>query len=94
MEKSILSLKSIYRFLFVNDYPIYSTGIISTSNKKGYTLVKYWEDILLREFRNHKYGKMIWRNDGTHNRYLSEITKKHFEFNRQNDIIYSVLPKR
>lgn len=76
MEKNILSLKNIYRFLVINDYPIYSTGIISEKNRKGLTLVRFWQDNLLYEFRNRKYGRVLWRNTGSRNRYLSEICNR------------------
>lgn len=76
MDKEILSLKSIYRFLTVNDFPIYTTGIFREEYRKGLTLVKFWQDNLLYEFRNHKYGKIIWRNTGGRNRYISEICNR------------------
>lgn len=43
MEKDILSLRNIYRFLTVNDYPIYSTGVFKEENRKGLTLTKFWQ---------------------------------------------------
>ena len=76
MEKDILSLKSLYRFLVINDYPIYSLGIITEENKKGLTVMKFWQDNLLYEFKSRKYGKTIWRTTGGRNRYLSEICNR------------------
>lgn len=76
MEKDVLSLKSLYRFLVNNDYPVYSTGIITEENRKGLTLVKFWQENILYEFKSRKYGRMIWRMTGSRNRYLSEICNR------------------
>ncbi len=76
MEKDILSLKNIYRFLMVNDYPIYSTGVFKEENRKGLTLTKFWREVLLYEFRSGYYGKMIWRTSGGRNRHTSEMCNR------------------
>lgn len=76
MNKDILSLKGLYQFLFVNDYPIFSTGIISKNNRVGLTLTKFWQENILIDFRNLKYGRMIWRTEGGRNRYISEICNR------------------
>ena len=76
MEYDILSLKNLYRLLTVNDYPIYSTGVIQKKELHGLTLLKFWQDMLRIEFRKEKYGKVIWRNTGSRNRYLSEICNR------------------
>lgn len=76
MEKDILSLRNIYRFLMVNDYPIYSTGVFKEENRKGLTLTKFWQDVLLYEFRSGYYGKMIWRTSGGRNRHTSEMCNR------------------
>lgn len=65
MEYDILSLKNLYRLLTVNDYPIYSTGVIQKKELHGLTLLKFWQDMLRIEFRKEKYGKVIWRNTGS-----------------------------
>ena len=57
MEYDILSLKNLYRLLTVNDYPIYSTGVIQKKELHGLTLLKFWQDMLRIEFRKEKYGK-------------------------------------
>ena len=41
-----LSLKNLYRLLTVKDYPVYSTGILRRKNKKGLTLVRFWDEYL------------------------------------------------
>ena len=76
MKKDILSLKSIYQFLVINDYPIFCTGIITKSNHTGLTLTRFWQDNVLVEFRSHKYGRQIWRTEGGRNRYISEICNR------------------
>lgn len=76
MKKDILSLKSIYQFLVINDYPIFCTGIITKNNHTGLTLTKFWQDNILVEFRSHKYGRQIWRTEGGRNRYISEICNR------------------
>lgn len=35
MSANLLSLKNLYRVLTVNDYPVYSNGIISERERKG-----------------------------------------------------------
>ena len=42
-----LSLKNLYRLLTAKDYPVYSTGILRRKNKKGLTLVRFWDEYLL-----------------------------------------------
>ncbi len=76
MEKDILSLRNIYRFLTVNDYPIYSTGVFKEENRKGLTLTKFWQENLLYEFRSGYFGKMIWRTSGGRNRHTSEMCNR------------------
>ncbi len=76
MKKNILSLKSIYQFLVISDFPIFCTGIISKNNHTGLTLAKFWQDNILIEFRSHKYGRQIWRTEGGRNRYISEICNR------------------
>ena len=76
MNTDILSLKNMYQFLTVNDYPVYSDGIITKKNHKGLTLTKFWRENILPDFRNRKCGKQIWRNDGGRNRYISDICNR------------------
>jgi len=76
MKNEILSLKSLYRFLVISDYPIFSEGIINKNNHTGLTLTKFWQDNLLIDFRKHKCGKIIWRVEGGRNRYISEICNR------------------
>ena len=51
-----LSLKNLYRLLTVKDYPVYSTGILRRKNKKGLTLVRFWDEYLSYEWRNTVHG--------------------------------------
>lgn len=79
MEKMILSLKNIYKLLMTNDFPIYSESVISEKNRKGQTLVRFWQSQLIEEFRCLPCGKMIWRNDGKRNRYMSNLCNRSTE---------------
>lgn len=76
MKSDILSLKTIYQFLTINDYPVYSAGIINRKNHTGLTLTKFWRENILLDFRNRKCGKQIWRNDGGRNRYTSDVCNR------------------
>lgn len=76
MARDVLSLKSIYKFLTLNDYPVYSEGIIKKDNRAGLTLNKFYLENILVEFKNRKTGKLLWRAEGSRNRYLSEICNR------------------
>lgn len=76
MKKDILSLKSLYQFLVISDYPIFCRGILSKNNHAGLTLTKFWQENILVDFRRHKYGRQIWRTEGGRNRYISEICNR------------------
>ena len=76
MAKEVLSLKSIYKFLTINDYPVYSEGIIKKDNRTGLTLTKFYLENLLMDFKNQKTGKIIWRTEGSRNRYISAICNR------------------
>ena len=62
----LLSLKNLYRLFTVKDYPVYSTGILGEKkkSKKGLTLVRFWDEYLLYEWKGTRHGKMIFRKDG------------------------------
>lgn len=76
MGREVLSLKSIYKFLTLNDYPVYSEGIIKKDNRIGLTLNKFYLENILVDFKNRKTGKILWRAEGSRNRYLSEICNR------------------
>ncbi len=76
MSSEVLSLKSIYKFLTVNDYPVYSEGIIRKGNKRGLTLNHFCYENILVDFKDRKNGKVIWRSEGARNRYVSEICNR------------------
>lgn len=76
MKRDILSLKSIYQFVFVSDYPVFCPGIINKARHRGLTLTKFWKEIILIDFRNGKYGKQIWREEGGRNRYISDVCNR------------------
>lgn len=79
MEKMMLSLKNIYKILMTNDFPIYSESVINEKNRKGQTLLRFWQSQLADEFRCLPVGKMIWRNDGKRNRYISNLCNRSLE---------------
>lgn len=79
MEKMLLSLKNIYKILVTNDFPIYSESVISEKNRKGQTLLRFWQAQLADEFRCLPVGQMIWRNDGKRNRFLSNLCNRSLE---------------
>ena len=79
MEKIPLSLKNIYKILMTNDFPIYSESVISEKNRKGQTLLRFWQSQLADEFRSQAVGKMLWRNDGKRNRYVSNLCNRSLE---------------
>ncbi len=76
MKKDILSLKSLYQFLVISDYPVFCPGIITKNNHKGLTLTKFWREMILIDFRNQKCGKLIWREAGGRNRFVSDICNR------------------
>lgn len=76
MKREILSLKSIYKFLTLKDYPVYSEGIIKKDNRIGLTLNKFCSENILVDFKNRKTGKILWRTEGSRNRYVSEICNR------------------
>ena len=76
MAREVLSLKSIYKFLTLNDYPVYSEGIFKKDNRAGLTLNKFYLENILIDFKNGKTGKILWRTEGSRNRYLSEICNR------------------
>lgn len=76
MKKDSLSLKSIYQFLVVSDYPAFCPAILKRACCRGLTLTKFWKEIILIDFRNQKYGKLIWREEGGRNRYISDVCNR------------------
>lgn len=76
MKAQILSLKNIYKFLTINDYPVYSEGIIRKDHKRGLTLNQFCYENILVDFKDRKNGKVIWRTEGARNRYISEICNR------------------
>ena len=76
MKTDILSLKSLYQFLTINDYPVYSEGIITKKNHRGLTLTKFWQENILYDFRDRRCGRQIWRSGQGRNRYISDICNR------------------
>lgn len=71
-----LSLKSIYMVLMNDDFPNYSESVITRSDRKGLTLLRFWQGIIVSEFRSLPCGQMLWRSDGKRNRYTSYLCNR------------------
>lgn len=76
MENVILSLKSIYMVLMSEDFPNYSESVIARNDRKGLTMLRFWQGMLAAEFRSLPCGQMLWRNDGKRNRYTSYLCNR------------------
>ena len=79
MERITLSLKSIYRLLMNDDFPVYSDRVIGKKQRKGQTLLRFWKDMMAHEFCSLPYGKMIWRDDGMRSRSFSNLCNRNDE---------------
>ena len=79
VERITLSLKSIYRLLMNDDFPVYSDRVIGKKQRKGQTLLRFWKDIMAHEFCSLPYGKMIWRDDGMRSRSFSNLCNRNDE---------------
>ena len=90
MKEHICNLKNLYRILSENDYPVYSTGIIPSSMKKGLTLQKFWLEVLLPDFTNiGRYGKQIFRSDVTRNRFFSQFCNRDEGINFSSNMLWN-----
>lgn len=76
MEKTIISLKTIYMMLMNEDYPMYSGSVIGRNERKGYTMLRFWRRYISEEFRNLPYGIMAWKEEGKRNRYTSYLCNR------------------
>ena len=79
VERITLSLKSIYRLLMNDDFPVYSDRVIGKKQRKGQTLLRFWKDIIAHEFCVLPYGKTIWRDDGMRSRSFSNLCNRNDE---------------
>lgn len=79
MERMFLSLKNVYMLLMSDDFPIYSESVVSKADRKGQTLLRFWQHQIAEEFRSLPYGNMIWRVDGKRNRYISYLCNRSAE---------------
>lgn len=85
MEKMILSLKNLYMLLMNDDFPIYSESVIGRAERKGQTMLRFWQGMMAEEFRCLPCGKMFWRNDGKRNRYTSYLCNRSAEIKTYED---------
>ena len=76
MDKIILSLKNIYKLLMANDFPVYSESVIGEKERKGQTVIRFWQHMLAEEFKSLPCGKMIWRYTEKRNRYTSQLCNR------------------
>lgn len=76
MDHVVLSLKSIYMLLVSEDFPDYSGSVIARSERKGLTMLRFWQGMLSPEFREQPCGQMLWRSDGKRNRYTSYLCNR------------------
>lgn len=76
LERVNLSLKTIYKMLMSNDYPVYSDSVIPEKMRKGQTLLRFWQSMIAEEFCAGPCGRVIWKNDGKRNRYLSGLCNR------------------
>ncbi|MGI5894885.1 MAG: hypothetical protein ACOX6P_09880 [Candidatus Merdivicinus sp.] len=81
MEKIVLSLKNIYKLLMKNDFPIYSVSVIGEKERKGQTVIRFWQDIVIKEWKSLPCGKMIWRYNDKRNRYTSQLCNRSLSSN-------------
>lgn len=85
MEKMILSLKNIYMLLMTEDFPIYSESVIGRNDRRGLTMLRFWQGQIVEQFRCLPCGKMLWRNDGKRNRYTSYLCNRSAEIKTYYD---------
>lgn len=76
MENVMLSLKSIYMVLMNEDFPNYSESVIARNDRKGLTMLRFWQGMVISEFRSLPCGQMLWRSDGKRNRYTSYLCNR------------------
>ena len=79
MEKMILSLKNLYMTLMTEDFPIYSESVIGRAERKGQTMLRFWQNQIIDEFKCMPCGQRIWRSDGKRNRYTSYLCNRSAE---------------
>ena len=79
MEKMILSLKNLYMILMTEDFPIYSESVIGRAERKGQTMLRFWQNQIIDEFKCMPCGQRIWRSDGKRNRYTSYLCNRSAE---------------
>ena len=79
MVRITLSLKSIYRLLMNDDFPVYSDRVIGKKQRKGQTLLRFWKEVMAHEFCVLPYGKTIWRDDGMRSRSFSNLCNRNDE---------------
>ncbi len=73
---TLLSLKNIYRLLFSPDYMLPLTQVIPKAMRSGYTVVRFWRDMLLPEARGNENNVQLWEEGEKRSRYLSDLLNR------------------
>lgn len=71
MDQYNITLRNLYRILTVNDYPIFSNGVLTKKYRSGLTLMSFWRQVLAPEWQEGVYGKELW--DREKGRYASDF---------------------
>ncbi len=80
MKNTDLTLKNIYRACTKRDYPLYSDDILPAKDRRGLTVLKFWDGAVLSVFKAGWYGKILWNMDQEQNRYLSDLVNRGKDF--------------
>ncbi len=76
MDRILLSLKTIYMLMMAEDFPIYSESVIGRTDRKGQTMLRFWQGHIAEEFRSQPCGRLIWRTEVKRNRYTSYLCNR------------------
>ena len=71
MDQYNITLRNLYRILTVNDYPIFSNGVLTKKYRSGLTLMSFWRQVLAPEWQEGPYGRELW--DKEKGRYASDF---------------------
>ena len=74
MDQKAITLKNLYRLLTINDYLLFSHGVLQDRDRLGMTLTSFWRDILLPEWQSGMFGAELWQKERS--RYLSDFCNR------------------
>lgn len=75
-----LTLKNLYRVIRARDYPVYSDGVLPEAGVKGLTLISFWKEVLCARWLQTPHGLIIWRSEGSINKYHSQLCNRKGSF--------------